>query len=69
MTIMVEATVEKDRLKLKQPINLAEGTEVRVVITPVSDVADPLADVIGVCDGPADGAENHDKYIYGKLWS
>ena len=50
------------------PVVLAEGTSVRVSITPVDDDYDPLDAVIGICkDGPRDGAENHDKYIYGDL--
>jgi predicted DNA-binding antitoxin AbrB/MazE fold protein len=67
MTITVEATYENGQLKFKEPIVLAEGTPVRVTITPVDEDHDPLAGVIGICDGPEDGAENHDKYIYGKI--
>lgn len=67
MTITVEAIVENGQIKLKQPLPLAEGTEVNVTITPVEEIEDPLAGVIGICDGPPDGAENHDKYIYGKI--
>jgi hypothetical protein len=30
---------------------------------------DPIWDMIGMCkDGPADGAVNHDKYIYVRDW-
>jgi predicted DNA-binding antitoxin AbrB/MazE fold protein len=65
MTITVEATFENGQLKLSQPVSIAEGTSVRVTITPLDDDLDPLADVIGICTaGPRDGAENHDKYIY-----
>ena len=39
---------------------------VRLTISPVADDNDPLEAVIGIGDGPADGADNHDKYIYGK---
>jgi predicted DNA-binding antitoxin AbrB/MazE fold protein len=67
MTITLEATVENGQLKLKEPLILAEGTAVRVVVTPVDEGYDPLDAVIGSCDGPPDGAENHDKYIYGNL--
>ena len=68
MTITVEATYENGQLKFKEPVVLAEGTSVRVSITPVDDDYDPLDAVIGICkDGPRDGAENHDKYIYGDL--
>lgn len=27
--------------------------------------AEPLSQVIGICEGPSDLAERHDKYIYG----
>lgn len=66
MTVTVEATFENGQLKLKQPVDFADGTPVRVTITEVN-VDDPLSDVIGACStGRADGAENHDKYLYGK---
>jgi predicted DNA-binding antitoxin AbrB/MazE fold protein len=66
MTITVEATYENGQLKFKEPVALAEGTAVRVTITPMDDDYDPFDAVIGICkDGPSDGAENHDKYIYG----
>jgi len=69
MTITVEATFENGQLTFKGPVPLAEGTPVRVTITPVDDDYDPLDAVIGIGDGPAegDGAQNHDKYIYGKV--
>ncbi len=66
MTITVEATYERGQLRLREPLVLAEGTPVRVTITPIEE-DDPLADVIGICEGPADGAANHDRYIYGKI--
>jgi predicted DNA-binding antitoxin AbrB/MazE fold protein len=67
MTITTEATYENGVLKLKQPLSLGEGTEVRLTVTPVGEGHDPLEAVIGIGDGPADGADNHDKYIYGKV--
>ncbi|MBI1917142.1 MAG: antitoxin family protein [Planctomycetes bacterium] len=66
MTITVEATYENGQLKLREPIVLAEGTPVRVAITPLHQDDDPLEPVIGIGEGPPDGADNHDKYIYGK---
>jgi len=67
MTITVDATIESGQLKLKEPVVLAEGTPVRVTITPVGSDRDPLAGLIGICSsGRTDGAENHDKYLYGK---
>jgi predicted DNA-binding antitoxin AbrB/MazE fold protein len=66
MTAIVEAVYESGTLKLTQPLPLPEGARVRLTIVPANDDADPLAAVIGTCDGPPDGAENHDKYIYGQ---
>ena len=67
MIITVEATVENGQLKLSEPVVLAEGTAVRVTITPVDDGEDPLDGLIGICKtGRSDGAQNHDKYLYGK---
>jgi len=67
MTIKVDATVRNGRLETAEPVPIAEGTPVRVEITPVDDDYDPLDGVIGICDGegPTDLAENHDKYLYG----
>jgi predicted DNA-binding antitoxin AbrB/MazE fold protein len=66
MAITVDATFENGQLKFKEPVVLAEGTPVRVTITPL-DADDPLAGVVGACNtGRTDGAENHDKYIYGE---
>ena len=65
MTITVDATFENGQLRFKEPVVLAEGTPVRVTITPAGEQDDPLAAVIGIGEGPADGADNHDKYIYG----
>jgi predicted DNA-binding antitoxin AbrB/MazE fold protein len=66
MTITVEATYENGVLKPKQPLALAEGTEVRLTLCPVDDDQDPLEAVIGIGDsGRTDGADQHDHYIYG----
>lgn len=70
MTITVDATFENGQLKPTEPIALPEGTPVRLTITPKQDTADnkdPLAGLIGMfSSGRTDGAENHDKYLYGK---
>ena len=68
MSIPFEATYENGLLKPKQPLNLKDGTEVHGILSPLEDY-DPLDAVIGIGDGPPDGADNHDKYIYGKLRS
>ncbi len=67
MILTVEATVANGQLKLKQPLALAEGLEVQVTISTLEEDADPLDAVIGIGEGPPDGADNHDKYIYGKI--
>jgi predicted DNA-binding antitoxin AbrB/MazE fold protein len=67
MVITVEATYENGILKPKQPLSLVNGTQVVLTVTPVDEEYDPLDAVIGIGDGPADGADNHDKYIYGKI--
>jgi predicted DNA-binding antitoxin AbrB/MazE fold protein len=67
MTITVDATCENGQLKFKEPVALADGTPVRVTITPVEDQSDPFAGLIGrFSSGRTDGAQNHDKYLYGK---
>ncbi len=67
MTITVDAVYQDGILKPKTPLTLADGTEVRVTVTPATEPYDPLEAVIGIGEGPPDGAENHDKYIYGKI--
>ncbi len=67
MAIVVEATYQNGILKPKEPLTLAEGTDVRLTVTPTTEVCDPLEAVIGIGEGQPDGADNHDKYIYGKL--
>ena len=68
MTLTVEAVYKNGVLEPKQPLTLAEGTEVRLTLSSVDEDYDPLAAVIGIGDsGRTDGADNHDKYIYGKI--
>lgn len=74
MSITVEATYEHGALRPVQPLHLTEGARVRLTIEDAtatsSIILDPLADVIGIGDsGRTDGADQHDKYIYGKLRS
>ena len=74
MTIINEATYEHGTLKPAQPLDLAEGAQVRLTIVDSAalrgEIFDPLADVIGIGDsGRTDGADHHDTYIYGKLRS
>ena len=73
MSITIEATYEHGTLRPVQPLDLTEGARVRLTIEsaiPSGEVFDPIAAVIGIGDsGRTDGADQHDKYIYGKLHS
>lgn len=69
MTITVEAVVENGLLRPKEPLAMADGTKVQLTVQTLAADFDPLEAVIGIGDGPADGADNHDKYIYGRIQS
>ena len=60
--------VENGVVVLDEPVKLPEGTQVRVELAgPQSTtLAERLKDVIGIIDGPADLAEQHDHYAHGK---
>jgi predicted DNA-binding antitoxin AbrB/MazE fold protein len=66
MPITIEAVYENGVLKPKQPLELTEGTEVRLSVSPIAEDHDPLGAVIGIGDGVPDGADDNEKYIYGK---
>ena len=69
----VKAIYENGVFKPREPIHLAEHTEVEVVIptATASDADDPTGwkaaeTLIGfIDDAPADMAERHDEYLYG----
>jgi predicted DNA-binding antitoxin AbrB/MazE fold protein len=74
MTIQANAVYVDGSLQLEQPLPLAEGAKVRIAIqtadAPKEQAApmlDPLAQVLGIGDGPAAGdvAAHHDEYLYG----
>ena len=66
MAIVVEATYERGILRPQGPIELPEGAKVELTITPLGEPHDPLKPVIGIGDsGRTDGAEHHDRYVYG----
>jgi hypothetical protein len=75
MSIHIDAIYQDGALHPQQPLALPEGAHVRVAIEESSPPAsvvpgvDPLADVIGLAEGPAagDAADRHDDYLYGKL--
>ncbi len=66
--------LRKRRVRPREPVHLAEHTEVEVLIPapPSVDGDDPTgwkaaAALIGfIEDAPADMAENHDQYLYGQ---
>ena len=65
MTVTVDGTYQRGKLKLKKPIDLADGTPVRITITTADEDYDPLQAVIGIGQsGRTDGADQHDHYIY-----
>jgi predicted DNA-binding antitoxin AbrB/MazE fold protein len=69
VTIQFDAVYQNGVLLPKEPLALPEGIQVRVAIEAPADVADPLAGVIGIADGPAagDASDRHDDYLYGPM--
>jgi len=67
VTLQFDAVFQDGVLLPRAPISLPNGTRVRVEIETVSS-DDPLADVIGIAEGPTagDAADRHDDYLYGK---
>ncbi len=65
MTITIEAVYANGAFQPMQAVRFAEGTQVQLTIHISSEAEDPFDAVIGACDGPPDGAANHDKYLYG----
>jgi predicted DNA-binding antitoxin AbrB/MazE fold protein len=65
MTLTIDAIYENGAFLPKQQVELAEGTHVQLIIHTTPETEDPFEAVIGTCDGPPDGAANHDKYLYG----
>jgi hypothetical protein len=76
MSRVVDAIFEDGVFKPEQPVDLKEKTKVHLVIEPATaapapDDDDPTGwktamELMGcIEDGPEDGAENHDRYIYG----
>jgi predicted DNA-binding antitoxin AbrB/MazE fold protein len=66
MTLTIKATYENGVLKPKEPLALAEGTEVELTVHSAEADYDPFDPVIGIGDsGRTDGADQHDHYIYG----
>jgi hypothetical protein len=73
MTTAVNAIYENGVFKPKEPLQLQERTEVEVLIPTQSPVDDDPTGwsaaraLIGfIDDAPADMAEHHDRYLYGR---
>ena len=66
MPITVDAVYENGMLKLNEPLALPDGAKVRISVSANGEAEDPFEAVIGTCEGPPDGAANHDKYLYGE---
>lgn len=71
MTLIVEAIVDGDTLRCREPIALPTNTRVRVTIETSQDVKPgnttsflTTARRLNL-DGPPDWSENIDKYLYG----
>lgn len=67
MTIHIDAVYADGVFRLAAPISLPNGAAVRIVVETPTSTPDPLADVIGIGDGPSSGdlAEKHDDFLYG----
>jgi predicted DNA-binding antitoxin AbrB/MazE fold protein len=66
MTITINAVYANGQFQPQQPVELAEGTQVQLTIHTADATDDPFEAAIGTCDGPPDGAANHDRYLYGE---
>src|SRR5262245_8779985 len=65
VTLTIDAVYANGRFQPKQPVPLAEGAHVQLTVHTAGTAEDPFEAVIGTCDGPPDGAANHDRYLYG----
>ncbi len=65
MTMTIEAIYANGAFRPKQPVPLADGTQVELTVHTGQESEDPFEAVIGTCEGPPDGAANHDRYLYG----
>lgn len=63
MTITIDAVYERGVLKPQKPLPWPEGATLKLTVSEVGQPVDPLTDVIGICEGPADGADQHDRYV------
>jgi predicted DNA-binding antitoxin AbrB/MazE fold protein len=73
MTTAAKAIYENGVFKPKEPVNLQERTEVEVLVPTQASSDDDLTGwaaaqaLIGfIDDAPADMAERHDHYLYGR---
>ncbi len=75
MTMTVEAIYEHGILRLKEPISLAEGTLVEVILItrePATDAVSPAEILARIAALPEEGSgeafsgRDHDRILYGK---
>ena len=76
--VYLDAASDNTLKKLAQETGLSEAEHIRRAVksyveqckrTRASGAADPLLDLIGICDdpnAPQDGALRHDHYLYGR---
>ena len=62
MTITIEAVYANGAFQPTRPVELAEGTPVQLTVHTTGEVEDAFEAVIGTCDGPPDGAANHNDH-------
>ena len=69
MTIQIDAIYLDGVLRPKEPLALPNGAAVRIAVETGPAVADPLAAVVGIGEGPETGdvAERHDDYLAGSF--
>jgi hypothetical protein len=63
----ITAIVENGMVRLPEGVHLPDGTQVTIETLgeAAPSLAERLAPFIGIWDGPADLAVNHDHYLYG----
>jgi hypothetical protein len=70
MSIKVRAVYHGNALHLKEPLNLAPGTEVWVIIEPVGEPKDAAysffrwARANAIDEGPTDWSTKYEEYLY-----
>jgi len=61
----IKSLPEESLREVVEFIEFLEANRRRSVEGKKKEEGDPLTKVIGICEGPSDLAEGHDKYVYG----